>query len=226
MEEQLAPAIPGVWMTGVEGVRADLRGWLRNLAEHPEPWIPAYFEYSFGLKPDPERDSDSHSENAELAGGYLLRGAVDLIEGLYDTGTGAATALRITDYKSGVNRTKDGLMFGGGELLQPALYALAVESIFPSLKVRESRLSFCTAAGEFKDRVVTIDDHLRTRSAEVLAAIDDAIAFGFLPPAPRENACTYCDFISVCGPYEETRWKKKDHTPQRLEDLRWIRGLP
>jgi len=225
-EEKLAPAIPGVWTAGVEGIRSDLRGWLRNLSERPEPWIPAYFEYSFGLAADPERDSDSSSERAGLPGGYLLRGAVDLIEGLYDTATGAATALRITDYKSGANRTKDGLMFGAGELLQPALYALAVESIFPGLKVRESRLSFCTAAGEFKDRVVAVDDQLRTRSMEVLAAIDDAIAFGFLPPAPREDACRYCDFLSVCGPYEETRWKKKDRTQHGLDDLVWLRGLP
>lgn len=226
MEERLAPAIPGVWTAGVEGIRSDLRGWLRNLAERPEAWLPAYFEYSFGLAPDPEHDADSHSERAEIPGGYLLRGAVDLIEGLYDASTGEATALRITDYKSGANRTKDNLMFGAGELLQPALYALAVESIFPDVKVRESRLSFCSATGEFKDRVVPIGEELRSRSMELLAAIDDAIAFGFLPPAPREGACVYCDFKAVCGPYEEARWKKKDREQHGLEDLRWIRGLP
>ena len=228
-EETLAPAIPGVWAAGVAAIRADLRGWLRRLAdesgERPEQWIPAYFEFSFGLPADdPERDPDSISERAELSNGQLLRGAIDLVEGSYDAATGAATALRITDYKTGANRTKDGLLFGGGEILQPSLYALAMESIFPALAVKESRLSFCTAAGEFKDRVVTIDDGLRQRTREVLGAIDDAVANGLLVPAPRDGACGWCDFRAVCGPYEEERSRLKDRTP--LQDLQWMRGLP
>jgi len=232
--EKLAPAIPGVWAAGVETIRADLRGWLRLLAESNEPWLPAYFEFAFGLtrgadaasNAGSQRDPGSVPEPVLLAGGQLLRGAVDLIEGLYDSATGAASALRITDHKTGVNRTKENLQFGGGEMLQPSLYALAVEHLFPALKVRESVLSYCTATGGFTRRVVRVDDELRQRAGEVLAAIDDAIAYGFLPPAPRKDACGWCDFRAVCGPYEESRWLLKREERQGMVDLKWLRGLP
>ena len=232
--ENLAPAIPGVWAAGVETIRADLRGWLRLLAESNEPWLPAYFEFAFGLTrggdsgsdPGVQRDPGSVPEPVRMPGGQLLRGAVDLIEGLYDSATGAASALRITDHKTGVNRSKENLEFGGGEMLQPSLYAMAVEHVFPELKVRESVLSYCTATGGFTRRVVRIDDPLRQRAAEVLAAIDDAIAYGFLPPAPRKDACSWCDFRAVCGPYEESRWLLKKEERQGMTDLVWLRGLP
>ena len=125
-----------------------------------------------------------------------------------------------------MNRTKENLQFGGGEMLQPSLYALAVEDVFPTLKVRESLLSYCTATGGFTRRVVRVDDALRQRAAEVLAAIDDAVAYGFLPPAPRKDACGWCDFRAVCGPYEESRWLQKREKRPGMEDLVWLRGLP
>jgi ATP-dependent helicase/nuclease subunit B len=234
--ENLAPAIPGVWAAGVETIRADLRGWLRLLADIPtvgnEAWLPAYFEFAFGLtrggtaESEEQRDPGSVREPVRLAGGQLLRGAVDLIEGLYDPSTNEASALRITDHKTGANRTKENLQFGGGEMLQPSLYALAVENVFPALKVRESVLSYCTATGGFTRRSVRVDDELRQRAAEVLAAIDDAVAFGFLPPAPRKDACGWCDFRAVCGPYEESRWLRKKEARPSMNDLLWLRGLP
>ena len=36
----------------------------------------------------------------------------------------------------------------------------------------------------------------------------------FLPPAPRQEACTHCDFRPVCGPYEQERWQRdKEQAP-------------
>jgi len=231
--ENLVPAIPGVWAAGVETMRADLRGWLRLLAESGEQWLPVYFEFAFGLARSTDagadtRDPCSVEQPARLASGHLLRGAVDLIEGLVDPATRKAQTLRITDHKTGVNRTKENLQFGNGEMLQPSLYAVAVESVFPEVKVRESLLSYCTSAGGFSRRVVPVNEELRTRTTEVLSAIDDAISSGFLPPAPRKGACHWCDFRAVCGPYEETRWLLKREKPPRLEleDLVWLRGLP
>jgi len=46
-----------------------------------------------------------------------------------------------------------------------------------------------------------------------IALIDRAIAGGFLPPAPREEACARCDFHLVCGPHEEERARRKDALP-------------
>ena len=54
--------------------------------------------------------------------------------------------------------------------------------------------------------------------------IDDDLAAGFLPAAPRDGACRYCDYRIVCGPYEEIRLRRKDQG--RLARLRLLRGTP
>jgi len=57
-----------------------------------------------------------------------------------------ASSLRVSDHKTGLNRTAAGLVVGKGEALQPVLYGLAVPQIFDQLVI-ESRLSYCTRAG-------------------------------------------------------------------------------
>ena len=47
--DELAPAIERVWLDGIEGIRADLREWLRRAADDPEHWRPEWFELGFGL---------------------------------------------------------------------------------------------------------------------------------------------------------------------------------
>ena len=39
----------------------------------------------------------------------------------------------------------------------------------------------------------------------MLTIVDRAVEQGFLPAAPAERACTWCDFRPVCGPREEER---------------------
>jgi len=112
---------------------------------------------------------------------------------------------------------------GKGEALQPVLYGLAVEQIFGQ-PVIESRLSYCTRAGGFSERVVLLTEPARRRGLEVLELIDRAIARGFLPPAPRQKACAACDFRPVCGPLEEQRIRLKD--ARALEDLSLLRSWP
>jgi len=51
-----------------------------------------------------------------------------------------------------------------------------------------------------------------------------ALAEGFLPAAPEDGACAWCDFLAVCGPFEETRTRRKP--PERLVQLKGIRDLP
>ena len=45
----------------------------------------------------------------------------------------------------------------GGAALQPVLYALAVEKLFPGQTVESGRLYYCTAAGGFAERTVPLD---------------------------------------------------------------------
>jgi CRISPR/Cas system-associated exonuclease Cas4 (RecB family) len=216
--EKFAPPIARVWQDEIALMRADLLSWLRRLFETSKTWQPEYFELGFGLPADPERDPDSITEPSVLDDGTMLRGAVDLIERSAD-----GTQLRVTDHKTGVDRTAPDVVIGGGETLQPVLYGLAVEKAL-KMSVAEARLSFCTSRGGFSERVVTLNDRARAQGREVLGVIDRAIESGFLPQAPREKACEHCDFRVVCGPWEEERVTRKD--PKPLADLRALRQRP
>jgi hypothetical protein len=64
----------------------------------------------------------------------------------------------------------------------------------------------------------------RRTGLEALEIIDRSIELGFLPPAPAERACTWCDFRPVCGPDEVQHLKRKPSDP--LGDLTALRELP
>ncbi len=217
-QETLAPPIARVWADEVESLRVDLRTWLEKSAGDQVRWEPFAFELAFGLPGGPGVDPQSVRREITLEGGFRLRGIVDLVERRSGAG-----GLRVTDHKTGVNRTAVGLVVGRGEQLQPVLYGLAVEQIFDQ-PATEARLSFCTRTGEFAERVVPMSEAARRRGGEVLELIDHAIAGGFLPAAPRERACAICDFRPVCGPDEERRIEGKDD--RKLADLDRLRSWP
>ena len=217
-EERLVPAIPRVWRDELSAIVRDLRGWVRQVAENDADWVPRHFELAFGLPPDPNRDPASVPDAVTVDGRFVLRGSIDLVEEHAATG-----ALRVTDHKTGKDRHKDTLVIGGGHVLQPVLYSLAVEAL-TGRPVAESRLSFCTSAGGFKVRTVPLTPSSRQAGLEALEIIDRAIELGALPAAPAEGACIWCDFRSVCGPHEAQRVGRK---PQEwLADLAALRERP
>ena len=218
--EALAPAIDRVWNDEVESLRADLRGWLQHVAGEDGAWTPIGAEFGFGLPANAGRDARSVPEPVRLDGKWLLRGVVDLIEA--ETGPDPGAPLRVTDHKTGRNRHREELVVGRGEVLQPVLYGLAVEEALQR-PVASSRLFFCTAAGTFTTRSVALGERERRSGLEVIEVIDRAFEAGCLLPAPREGACRWCDFRQVCGPWEETRIKRKD--PAKLADLEALRRL-
>jgi CRISPR/Cas system-associated exonuclease Cas4 (RecB family) len=124
----------------------------------------------------------------------------------------AAGDRRITDHKTGKNRNEAGSIVGHGEVLQPVLYSLALEHLLGS-PVKEARLSYCTAAGGYSELRVTMNEAARNDALRVLRTIDQAIEQGFLPAAPRAEACKWCDFVLVCGPHEEMRVSRKNQAP-------------
>jgi RecB family exonuclease len=216
--EELVPAIQRVWQDEVESMRADLRMWLEQSAATQAQWEPIAFELAFGLRRDPANDPRSVETEVRLPEGYRLRGIVDLVERQR-----GGSELRVTDYKTGRDFTRRNLVVGGGEMLQPVLYGLAVEQLLRA-PVVQSRLYYCTRAGGFSERVVPLSPQTRARGPEVLGVIDRAVEAGFLPAAPRPRACGICDFRDVCGPREETRITLKD--PLRLDPLRALREWP
>jgi hypothetical protein len=217
-QEALVPAIDRVWRDEVAAIARDLRGWLAMLAADGATWTPTHFELAFGLPKDDTRDPASVPDPVTVAERFALRGSVDLVETHHATG-----ALRITDHKTGKNRTSPGLVIGGGAVLQPVLYSLVVEAI-TAAPAAESRLSFCTAAGGFTERVVPLTEGNRRLGIEALEVVDRAIELGFLAPAPADGACRWCDFRPVCGPDEETRLARKP--VDRLRDVIELRSRP
>jgi CRISPR/Cas system-associated exonuclease Cas4 (RecB family) len=212
-------------------------------------WEPAYFEFAFGLPGDQDRDPSSVPDPVLVDGRFTLRGSVDLIETRREAGgaksedRGAATpaatnvgprtsnvdlhppplALRITDHKTGRNRTTWKTVIGGGAILQPVLYGLAIEQALHAT-VQSGRLFYCTSAGGFVDHEIPMNETNRRIGIEALEIVDRAIELGFLPAAPAERACTWCDFLPVCGPDERRRVANK--SPDKLGDLQALRDRP
>ena len=114
------------------------------------------------------------------------------------------------------------MIVGGGGVLQPVLYSMAIEQGLGK-KVMEGRLFYCTTAGGFADHKITINDYTRGQGLEVLTIVDRAVEQGFLPAAPADRACTWCDFRPICGPREEERVGRK--ATDKLADLLALRAI-
>lgn len=217
--DKLAPAIERVWRDEVEAMTRDLNRWLEDeLVQSGRTWVPERFELAFGLPPDQHRDEASFAEPARIDGRFLLRGSIDLVERKPRT-----KIVRVTDHKTGKNRTTLATIVDGGRVLQPVLYGLALESLTPDL-VEEGRLSYCTTAGHFSSHAIPLDVLTRRRGLEVLEIIDRAIEHGTLAARPARDACTYCDFTAVCGRDEERRTRRKPEG--LLADLDALRRMP
>ena len=52
---------------------------------------------------------------------------------------------------------------------------------------------------------MALDPAARALFGEWLAALGALLQTGFLPAAPRKEACERCGYRVVCGPYEEER---------------------
>jgi hypothetical protein len=218
--DDLAPAIERVWRDEITAMTRDLKIWLEHLAAEGVEWTPERFEYAFGLDDRGERDPASTPQPAVVDGRFQLRGSIDLIERHRHTGF-----LRVTDHKTGRNRTEAGTtIVAGGRVLQPVIYGLALEALSPEAKVFSGRLSFCTTAGGFTQHEIPLLDNARHTALQVLEIIDRGVEHGLLAARPGADACKYCDFTAVCGRDEERRVRRKDAA--RFADLDALRDLP
>jgi ATP-dependent helicase/nuclease subunit B len=217
--ELLAPAIDRVWHDEIAAIRTDLRVWVDRLARGTD-WEPFRFEFAFGLPGQPGHDPASLRDPVTIDGRFVLRGSVDLIERRRTESGG--TVLRVTDHKTSRNRSQRNSIVGGGAQLQPVIYSLAVEQA-TGISVEEARFSYCTTAGGFTEHPVPITERTRRMGVEVLEIVDRAVELGMLPPAPAERACTWCDFLPVCGPDQARRASRKSQ--KDIADLLALRGM-
>ena len=209
--EKLAPAIERVWQDAVEDLRLDVRYWLRELLQ--SDWQVMKLELPFGLDGGVD---DEDAGPVMLDSGLSLRGRIDAIEERQGE-------LRATDYKTGEAPAASNAIISGGSALQPALYALAIEKLFPSRRVIGGNAYYCTARGGFTRRPVELDEWTRKAADEVARAIAGAFSEAFFPAAPAQDACERCEFRVGCGPYERERVALKQ--PTRLEGLDKLRRV-
>jgi ATP-dependent helicase/nuclease subunit B len=216
--DELVPAVERVWQDELAMIRRDLHAWLEYLARDGDEWLPVYFELAFGEVPG-ERDEHSLRGDVALDGRFRLRGAIDLIEEHRQT-----RALRITDHKTGRRPDRiEKVLIGGGAVLQPVLYSMAVE-VALERDVSHGRLFYCTSTGSFFSHPILLDERSRAAGLEVLDVVDRAIEHGFLAAAPTEEACGRCDFRPVCGSDVFRRVSRKPAEP--LADLAALRSRP
>jgi CRISPR/Cas system-associated exonuclease Cas4 (RecB family) len=129
--------------------------------------------------------------------------------------------VRVVDHKTGKIPDPRPEMVGGGEMLQPALYAMAAEQMLGE-PVSFGRLYYSTIAQNYTAVDVQLNDWTRNRAERVLQVIDDAMGNGFLPAAPRKDGCKRCEYLPVCGPYEEERVREKSQA--ELKELKELRS--
>ena len=218
--DRLSPAIDRVWRDEITAMTQDLREWLETLAEEGVDWTPERFEFAFGLTELEGRDEHSTPDPALIDGRFRLRGSIDMIERHRKTGF-----LRVTDHKTGKNRTKAGqTVVDGGRVLQPVIYGLALKALFPHETVYSGRLFYCTSAGGFQPYEIPLMGEAPKRGIEVLEIVDRAVEHGLLAARPGADACQWCDFQVVCGRDEERRTRRKD--PTIFADLDALRKMP
>ncbi len=216
-KDTFAPAIDRVWEDGLIAISADVREWLRRTVQAVPQWAPWKFELAFGLANRDQQDPQSQADPAALDVGLTLRGSIDLVE------RSPSGALRATDYKTGKARAESGTVLGGGKTLQPALYALALEKLFPNQPIEGGRLYYCTQAGGFSEVFIPLDATTRGAARQAVAIVGKALEVGFLPAAPAKDECLWCDYKAICGAYEERRLRNKSR--HELEALERLRGM-
>ncbi|MGV3622779.1 MAG: PD-(D/E)XK nuclease family protein [Archangium sp.] len=220
--DEFKPAIERVWVDGVHTLEADLREWLKRVAEDAE-WKPAYFELSFGLpgRDVEKQDERSSPEPVTVTEGLRVRGSIDLVE------RGPHGALRACDYKTGRARAEEGNVIGGGRHLQPLLYALVLEKLFPDASISGGRLFYTTQVGGYRSVLTRLDAPNREAFGRVARVIRGALETGFFPAAPDKDECRYCDFKAVCGPDEERRIRRtRKGVRSELKELVALRDEP
>lgn len=226
------PLSPRPFEREMARIVSDLVGWLDKELDRNDGFRTFRAELSFGLPPHSHLAPQSVVDEARIPGGYRIKGAIDAIE------IDEQQRIRVTDFKTG--KVPDEMQQGfpivrGGEMLQPLLYALAVESLRgravpEAAVVTSARLYYATRRGGFDSTDVAVAPDNVARAVEVLEAVDRAVGSGSLMAAPRKDACTHCVYRVICGKNEEARTSTKRAvdapTRRALEALRLMRKLP
>ncbi len=212
----IAPRSLYVWQEELNQIHADLDEWLER-ASHDPVWEPWLFELSFGLPGRAAQDPQSILHPVTIDTGLTIRGSIDLVE------RDASGTLRVTDFKTGKARTKHGIVTQGGEVLQPLLYALVLEKMFPDHKTSGGRLHYCSSSADFAETWVSLTPQTKQSITLLKQAIDESFEQSMFVANPVQGRCRFCDYQAICGTQEEERTKHR-RSSQDLPMLRQLRS--
>jgi hypothetical protein len=131
------------------------------------------------------------------------------------------------DYKSGsATGYKDDSLLGGRRI-QLAMYLWAGRVLFPNLRPDSGVYEFLTALGGYKEFVLDAQDWtaMEENLRLLLRESQQGISCGVFPPFPAKDACSNCDYWTLCGAGMERRAERKKDDPV-LEGLLRMRGVP
>ena len=167
-----------------------------------QEWQPVAGELSFGRPLDDAQDPRSVPTPLKAISDFTFIGSIDLIE------QNSHGAYRVTDYKTGRAPYPPASSGWRRAHLQPLIYALAAATLLTK-PVVGGRLPYAAMRGTYKEILIALSESSKQALLKVLDGIDASIRSGFLPAAPKQDACLGCDYIPVCGQYEEDRNKKE-----------------
>jgi ATP-dependent helicase/nuclease subunit B len=200
--ERVPPSSAVAFEAQREAILTACRTFLASESAHCRDVTPRWFEVAFGLRGATEKTEKSgvgSEDPVEIAlpGGQriLLRGSIDRVD---ETPDGS---FHVWDYKTGsAAGVQEGRGIYGGRQAQPALYALALESLLArsgrSGRVSQSGYFFPGRKGEGQRMTIPVDAQ---ETGNILAGLFDLAAAGLFPHATTKDGCKFCDFESICG---------------------------
>jgi ATP-dependent helicase/nuclease subunit B len=196
--ERVPPSSEVAFQSQRETILHACRTFLAAETDHCRDVTPRWFEVGFGMRHVADGGIAS-AEPVEISLGrgerVRLRGSIDRVDEAKDG------VYHVWDYKTGsAAGIQEGRGLYGGRQAQPALYALAFETLLKR-SGREGRVAlsgyfFPGRKGEGQRMTIPVDAQ---ETGQALARLFDLAGAGLFPHATSKTGCKFCEFEAVCG---------------------------